>query len=185
MARITGSSWIVKSLIMTSPRLRGLWNWSSLWGECSCLPNVEHCCALSETSAYVNVLYIRTVWSKLLCWELHGWCKACPDQQVAVIDHSLKVSLCDSQTILNMMKSVNINEALAKWIGFLFQVNPADPKSLHRFYIEKITFLKDNTTVELFFLNAKSLVFNVSIYFLQTRLIYSFLHPSNQIRHVI
>uniref|UniRef100_A0A3Q2XU77 FERM domain containing 4B n=1 Tax=Hippocampus comes TaxID=109280 RepID=A0A3Q2XU77_HIPCM len=31
-----------------------------------------------------------------------------------------------------------------------------------RFYIEKITFLKENTTVELFFLNAKSLVFNVS-----------------------
>lgn len=31
-----------------------------------------------------------------------------------------------------------------------------------RFYIEKITFLKDNTTVELFFLNAKSSVFNVS-----------------------
>ncbi|XP_041639425.1 FERM domain-containing protein 4B isoform X2 [Cheilinus undulatus] len=33
-------------------------------------------------------------------------------------------------------------------------------KFLVRFYIEKITFLKENTTVELFFLNAKSLVFN-------------------------
>ncbi|XP_054639539.1 FERM domain-containing protein 4B isoform X2 [Dunckerocampus dactyliophorus] len=32
-----------------------------------------------------------------------------------------------------------------------------------RFYIEKITFLKENTTVELFFLNAKSLIFNESI----------------------
>ncbi|XP_019735027.1 FERM domain-containing protein 4B isoform X1 [Hippocampus comes] len=32
-----------------------------------------------------------------------------------------------------------------------------------RFYIEKITFLKENTTVELFFLNAKSLVFNEGI----------------------
>ncbi|CAG5984220.1 unnamed protein product [Menidia menidia] len=31
------------------------------------------------------------------------------------------------------------------------------------FYIERITFLKDNTTVELFFLNAKSLVFNETI----------------------
>ncbi|XP_077582723.1 FERM domain-containing protein 4B isoform X1 [Stigmatopora nigra] len=29
-----------------------------------------------------------------------------------------------------------------------------------RFYIERVTFLKDNTTVELFFMNAKSLVFN-------------------------
>lgn len=36
-------------------------------------------------------------------------------------------------------------------------------KTVHRFYIEKITYLKENTTVELFFLNAKSLVFNVSI----------------------
>lgn len=35
--------------------------------------------------------------------------------------------------------------------------------TLYRFYIEKITFLKENTTVELFFLNAKSLVFNVSV----------------------
>ncbi|XP_061779920.1 FERM domain-containing protein 4B isoform X2 [Nerophis lumbriciformis] len=32
-----------------------------------------------------------------------------------------------------------------------------------RFYIEKITFLKENTTVELFFLNAKSMVFNETI----------------------
>lgn len=34
---------------------------------------------------------------------------------------------------------------------------------LLRFYIEKITYLKDNATVELFFLNAKSLVSNVSV----------------------
>ncbi|XP_057701338.1 FERM domain-containing protein 4B-like isoform X2 [Corythoichthys intestinalis] len=32
-----------------------------------------------------------------------------------------------------------------------------------RFYIEKITFLKENTTVELFFMNGKSLVFNERI----------------------
>nr|XP_020489449.1 FERM domain-containing protein 4B isoform X2 [Labrus bergylta] len=37
---------------------------------------------------------------------------------------------------------------------------PLELKFLVRFYIEKITFLKENTTVELFFLNAKSLVFN-------------------------
>ncbi|XP_075997044.1 FERM domain-containing protein 4B isoform X2 [Genypterus blacodes] len=36
-------------------------------------------------------------------------------------------------------------------------------KFLVRFYIERITFLKDNTTVELFFMNAKCLVFNESI----------------------
>ncbi|XP_061639483.1 FERM domain-containing protein 4B-like isoform X1 [Phyllopteryx taeniolatus] len=36
-------------------------------------------------------------------------------------------------------------------------------KFLVRFYIEKVTFLKENTTVELFFLNARSLVFNESI----------------------
>uniref|UniRef100_A0A3P8QT87 FERM domain-containing protein n=1 Tax=Astatotilapia calliptera TaxID=8154 RepID=A0A3P8QT87_ASTCA len=40
---------------------------------------------------------------------------------------------------------------------------PLELKFLVRFYIEKITLLKDNTTVELFFLNAKSLVFNVSV----------------------
>nr|CBN80978.1 FERM domain-containing protein 4B [Dicentrarchus labrax] len=40
---------------------------------------------------------------------------------------------------------------------------PLELKFLVRFYIEKITFLKDNTTVELFFLNAKSLVFNETI----------------------
>uniref|UniRef100_A0A8C5HWT7 FERM domain-containing protein 4B-like n=1 Tax=Gouania willdenowi TaxID=441366 RepID=A0A8C5HWT7_GOUWI len=40
---------------------------------------------------------------------------------------------------------------------------PLEIKFLVRFYIEKITFLKDNQTVELFFLNAKSLVFNVSV----------------------
>uniref|UniRef100_A0A3B4X6A8 FERM domain containing 4B n=1 Tax=Seriola lalandi dorsalis TaxID=1841481 RepID=A0A3B4X6A8_SERLL len=41
---------------------------------------------------------------------------------------------------------------------------PLELKFLVRFYIEKITFLKENTTVELFFLNAKSLVFNVSVF---------------------
>ncbi|KAM9758616.1 FERM domain-containing protein 4B isoform 2-T2 [Menidia menidia] len=40
---------------------------------------------------------------------------------------------------------------------------PLELKFLVRFYIERITFLKDNTTVELFFLNAKSLVFNETI----------------------
>ncbi|XP_033481349.2 FERM domain-containing protein 4B isoform X3 [Epinephelus lanceolatus] len=40
---------------------------------------------------------------------------------------------------------------------------PLELKFLVRFYIEKITFLKDNTTVELFFMNAKSLVFNETI----------------------
>ncbi|XP_053293218.1 FERM domain-containing protein 4B isoform X6 [Pleuronectes platessa] len=40
---------------------------------------------------------------------------------------------------------------------------PLELKFLVRFYIEKITFLKENTTVELFFLNAKSLVFNETI----------------------
>ncbi|XP_028302399.1 FERM domain-containing protein 4B isoform X4 [Gouania willdenowi] len=40
---------------------------------------------------------------------------------------------------------------------------PLEIKFLVRFYIEKITFLKDNQTVELFFLNAKSLVFNETI----------------------
>ena len=40
-------------------------------------------------------------------------------------------------------------------------INPF-PCVIHRFYIEKISFLKENTTVELFFLNAKSAVYNVS-----------------------
>ncbi|XP_019942592.1 FERM domain-containing protein 4B isoform X4 [Paralichthys olivaceus] len=40
---------------------------------------------------------------------------------------------------------------------------PLELRFLVRFYIEKITFLKENTTVELFFLNAKSLVFNETI----------------------
>ncbi|XP_068598397.1 FERM domain-containing protein 4B [Brachionichthys hirsutus] len=40
---------------------------------------------------------------------------------------------------------------------------PLELTFLVRFYIEKITFLKENTTVELFFLNAKSLVFNETI----------------------
>ncbi|KAF3855822.1 hypothetical protein F7725_016545 [Dissostichus mawsoni] len=40
---------------------------------------------------------------------------------------------------------------------------PLELKFLVRFYIEKITYLKDNATVELFFLNAKSLVFNGTI----------------------
>ncbi|XP_063766832.1 FERM domain-containing protein 4B isoform X2 [Eleginops maclovinus] len=40
---------------------------------------------------------------------------------------------------------------------------PLELKFLVRFYIEKITYLKDNATVELFFLNAKSLVFNETI----------------------
>ena len=33
----------------------------------------------------------------------------------------------------------------------------------HRFYVESITLLKDIITVELFFLNAKSAVYNVSV----------------------
>lgn len=36
--------------------------------------------------------------------------------------------------------------------------------ALHRFYVENITQLKDIITVELFFLNAKSAVFNVSVF---------------------
>ncbi|KAM4741049.1 FERM domain-containing protein 4B isoform 2-T4 [Anableps anableps] len=40
---------------------------------------------------------------------------------------------------------------------------PLEIKFLVRFYVEKITLLKENTTVELFFLNAKSLVFNETI----------------------
>ncbi|CAL8339855.1 unnamed protein product [Lota lota] len=40
---------------------------------------------------------------------------------------------------------------------------PLELRFLVRFYIEKITFLKDNTTVELFYLNAKSSVCNETI----------------------
>ncbi|XP_015815404.3 FERM domain-containing protein 4B isoform X2 [Nothobranchius furzeri] len=40
---------------------------------------------------------------------------------------------------------------------------PLELKFLVRFYVEKIALLKENTTVELFFLNAKSLVFNETI----------------------
>ncbi|XP_052382603.1 FERM domain-containing protein 4B isoform X4 [Oncorhynchus keta] len=43
---------------------------------------------------------------------------------------------------------------------FTKKTGPLELKFLVRFYIEKITFLKENTTVELFFLNAKSSVFN-------------------------
>lgn len=38
-----------------------------------------------------------------------------------------------------------------------------NPFALPRFYVENITQLKDIITVELFFLNAKSAVFNVSV----------------------
>ncbi|XP_023180377.1 FERM domain-containing protein 4B-like isoform X4 [Xiphophorus maculatus] len=40
---------------------------------------------------------------------------------------------------------------------------PLEIKFLVRFYVVKITLLKENTTVELFYLNAKSLVFNETI----------------------
>uniref|UniRef100_A0A667XK67 FERM domain containing 4B n=1 Tax=Myripristis murdjan TaxID=586833 RepID=A0A667XK67_9TELE len=43
---------------------------------------------------------------------------------------------------------------------FSKKTNPLELKFLVRFYIERITYLKENTTVELFFLNAKSSVFN-------------------------
>lgn len=37
--------------------------------------------------------------------------------------------------------------------------------ALYRFYIESISYLKDNATIELFFLNAKSCIYKVmSIY---------------------
>lgn len=60
------------------------------------------------------------------------------------------------------MKCVNNAEALAKCID-IYLLTLLTQTTLDRFYIEKITFLKDNTTVELFFLNAKSLVSNVSV----------------------
>ncbi|KAJ3602735.1 hypothetical protein NHX12_030484, partial [Muraenolepis orangiensis] len=41
--------------------------------------------------------------------------------------------------------------------------SPLELRFLVRFYIEKITFLKDNTTVELFYLNAKSSVCNETV----------------------
>lgn len=34
-----------------------------------------------------------------------------------------------------------------------------------RFYIESISYLKDNATIELFFLNAKSIIYKVNCYF--------------------
>ncbi|XP_029907826.1 FERM domain-containing protein 4B isoform X1 [Myripristis murdjan] len=46
---------------------------------------------------------------------------------------------------------------------FSKKTNPLELKFLVRFYIERITYLKENTTVELFFLNAKSSVFNEGI----------------------
>ncbi|KAM3877978.1 FERM domain-containing protein 4B [Diretmus argenteus] len=46
---------------------------------------------------------------------------------------------------------------------FSKKTGPLELKFLVRFYIEKVTFLKDNTTVELFFLNAKSSVYNETI----------------------
>ncbi|KAM4613665.1 FERM domain-containing protein 4B [Polymixia lowei] len=46
---------------------------------------------------------------------------------------------------------------------FSKKTGPLELRFLVRFYIEKITFLKENTTVELFFLNAKSSVFNETI----------------------
>uniref|UniRef100_A0A6Q2Z6K2 FERM domain-containing protein n=1 Tax=Esox lucius TaxID=8010 RepID=A0A6Q2Z6K2_ESOLU len=45
---------------------------------------------------------------------------------------------------------------------FSKKTGPLELKFLVRFYIEKITYLKENTSVELFYLNAKSSVFNVS-----------------------
>ncbi|XP_056129236.1 FERM domain-containing protein 4B [Lampris incognitus] len=47
--------------------------------------------------------------------------------------------------------------------NFSKKTGPLELRFLVRFYIERITFLKENTTVELFFLNAKSLVFNETI----------------------
>ncbi|XP_018589653.1 FERM domain-containing protein 4B isoform X4 [Scleropages formosus] len=46
---------------------------------------------------------------------------------------------------------------------FSKKTGPIALKFLVRFYIESITFLKENTTVELFFLNAKTLVYNGDI----------------------
>lgn len=34
--------------------------------------------------------------------------------------------------------------------------------SVFRFYIESISYLKDNATIELFFLNAKSIIYKVN-----------------------
>uniref|UniRef100_A0AAV2M6H6 FERM domain-containing protein n=1 Tax=Knipowitschia caucasica TaxID=637954 RepID=A0AAV2M6H6_KNICA len=50
-----------------------------------------------------------------------------------------------------------LDHAFAKTSGNL------ELKFLVRFFIERITYLKDNITVELFFLNAKSLVYNETI----------------------
>ncbi|XP_063071353.1 FERM domain-containing protein 4B isoform X2 [Engraulis encrasicolus] len=44
--------------------------------------------------------------------------------------------------------------------NFSKKTGPLELKFLVRFYIENITFLKDTTTIELFFLNAKSCIFN-------------------------
>ncbi|XP_068561320.1 FERM domain-containing protein 4B-like isoform X2 [Cebidichthys violaceus] len=48
---------------------------------------------------------------------------------------------------------------------FLKKSGPVALNFLVRFYVENITQLKDITTVELFFLNAKSAVYNVSVFF--------------------
>uniref|UniRef100_A0A3Q3JEF9 FERM domain-containing protein n=1 Tax=Monopterus albus TaxID=43700 RepID=A0A3Q3JEF9_MONAL len=49
-------------------------------------------------------------------------------------------------------------------------LGPLELKFLVRFYIEKLTFLRENKTVELFFLNAKSLVFNEGLSFLSVNI---------------
>lgn len=91
-------------------------------------------------------------WKKDLLCKSFIVSKACHSQQVAVMGHSFGPVVWLPHCI-----SIHIVTGKMHWCELCLQ-------TLHRFYIEKITFLKENTTVELFFLNAKSLVFNVSVF---------------------
>lgn len=64
-----------------------------------------------------------------------------------------EIKECLIEYACNMYFIIKFNKLFFKPLFVLFP---------RRFYIESITLLKDNTTVELFFLNAKAAVYNVS-----------------------
>lgn len=114
------------------------------------------------------LVWCAPLWS---LWSLHYFCHiTCTwHYQSLHVEHILRyygrvLLVCDSCLILT---GVFFYRTEGQRISFslLFQMYWRCFFYVFRFYIESISYLKDNATIELFFLNAKSIIYKVNSLF--------------------
>lgn len=94
-------------------------------------------------------------------WSLHHFAHIC------VVTFLVLLIIC---VLLLFLKQIidllyRIEGQLMFMLPLLLQIYWSSPFCVFRFYIESISYLKDNATIELFFLNAKSIIYKVNALF--------------------